>query len=207
MFIYPSFIWPWFWLLNGCCPPIGIPPCPYPWPCLLWDLLKNKFIRHYSISFKQKKAIAQMTHWPTNLIVFYCSIFYLLDKVDELGNIVSLFLISCLFQIILGLPEIDLKRLLVVAEASWLIEELDAFLCTFDILVKNVSDLIACEFLTVVVDFVVLELDGEDVSCLAEFLLNFLLSDTLWDEFDIDVRFEHFLLVLDNWVQRAVFWL
>lgn len=58
------------------------------------------------------------THWHTALSVSLTLFALRLDKVDELGNIVSLFLISCLFQIILGLPEIDLKRLLVVAEAS-----------------------------------------------------------------------------------------
>jgi hypothetical protein len=130
-----------------------------------------------------------------------------LHEIDELGNIISLLFISCLLQIILSLPEIDFKRFLVVAETSWLIEELDAFLCTFDILVKDVSDLIACEFLTIVIDFVVFELDREDVSCLAEFFFNFLLSDTFWNEFNVDVGFEHFFLVLNNWVQRAIFWL
>lgn len=41
-----------------------------------------------------------------------------LHEIDELGNIVPLFLVSCLLQVILSLPEINFKRFLVVAETS-----------------------------------------------------------------------------------------
>lgn len=141
--------------------------------------------------------------WSERLTLFALTLY----EIYQLGNVVPLFLVSCLFQVILRLPEIDLEGLLVVAEAFRLIEKLDTFLGTFHVFVEDVSDLVACEFLTVVVDFVVFELDREDVSCLAELLFNFLLSDTLWNEFNIDVGFEHFLLVLHDWVQGAVFWL
>lgn len=52
--------------------------------------------------------------WSIRLTLFALR----LDKIDELGDVISLFLVSCLLQIIFSLPEIDLKRLLVVTEAS-----------------------------------------------------------------------------------------
>ena len=69
-------------------------------------------------------------------------LFYLLDEVDQLRHVVPLFLVSCLLQVVLSLPKIDLQWLLIVVEAPRLVEKLDTFLRLFDILIENVPDLV-----------------------------------------------------------------
>ena len=98
------------------------------------------------------------------------------------------------------MPEVNAEWFLSEAEGVLLVEHLDASLSRLDIIVKNVSDLVVGESLTVDSLHVILQLDGGNRSSLGELSLELLFRDILWDESNKNVRLEGLLLVLDNWV-------
>lgn len=63
-------------------------------------------------------TIVRLSHlhstWSKLLTLFALTLY----EIDELGNVVPLFFISLLLQVIFSLPEVDLKWLLVEVEAS-----------------------------------------------------------------------------------------
>jgi hypothetical protein len=60
----------------------------------------------------------RLSHLESTLTTKLLTLFALtLYEIDQLSNIISLFFVSCLFQIVFGLPEINLQRFLVEVEA------------------------------------------------------------------------------------------
>jgi hypothetical protein len=97
------------------------------------------------------------------------------------------------------LPEIYFEWFnLICEEISHFIKELNSFLSLFDTLVENVANLILRGLEAKLIDFVVLEFDGDNGTCLFEHLLNFLLGSSQRNELNVQVGFEHILLVLLN---------
>jgi hypothetical protein len=84
------------------------------------------------------------------------------------------------------------------AEGVLLVEHLDASLSRLDIIVKNVSDLVVGESLTVDSLHVILQLDGGNRSSLGELSLELLLRDILWDESNkmLDLKASFWFLII-----------
>lgn len=123
------------------------------------------------------------------------------DVSDELFKASGTFLFCLLLQVILSLPEVDLKGLGAVTKAVRSVEHLDTFLCGLNISIENVSELIVGESFTIDSLSVILQFDRGNVTCGLEFLSEHLLSHMLWDVSNEDVGLEGLLLVPDDWLR------
>lgn len=136
---------------------------------------------------------SRSSRWVVTLTVL------LLDEVYQLGDVIDVFVTNGFLSLVLGLPEIDFEGFhLFWEESSDLIEKLDGLLGLLHVLVKHVSNLILWRHQSELVDLVVLEFDRDNRASLSEYLLNFFFRNVQWDELDIQVRLEHFFLVLLN---------
>lgn len=121
----------------------------------------------------------------------------ILDLVDELRHVVDVFVSHGILSFVLGLPEVHFERFhLFWEKPSDLIKELNCLLCLLHTFVEDVADLVLWRHGTKFIDFVVLQPDGNDVSSLLENLFDLLFAGVERDEFDVEVRLEHFLLIL-----------
>lgn len=89
--------------------------------------------------------------WLVLLIVISSILIILtLDKLDKLRDIVDVFFVSRLLEIVFGLPKIDLQRFSVETKAVTLVKHLDTLLSLLYLLVQHVSNLIVDEGFSVV---------------------------------------------------------
>lgn len=104
-----------------------------------------------------------------------------------------------ILSFIFGLPEVDFQWFgLIREQTDNLIEMLDSFLSLLDTLIKDVTNLVLRCLVTIIVDLIVFEFDGDNWSGCFEDLLDVLLGGCQWNVFDIEVRLKHLLLVLLN---------
>lgn len=142
---------------------------------------------------------------PLRRVKLKNEISYLLAKVQDLSDIVLALFVAFVLEVLLGLPEVDLERLVVETEGSGRIEHSDALLGVLDILVEHVSNLVARELgaVNLVRHLERLHPGGADGAGLAELSLELVLGDVLGNESNVDVGLEHFLLVLHDGVRVA----
>lgn len=89
--------------------------------------------------------------WLVLLIVISSILIILtLDKLDKLRDIVDVFFVSRLLEIVFGLPKIDLQWFSVETKAVTLVKHLDTLLSLLYLLVQHVSNLIVDEGFSVV---------------------------------------------------------
>lgn len=142
------------------------------------------------------------TLWSLRSIGVISTAILLLNKVDQLSHVVDVLVSICILSLILCLPEVHFQWLdLVWEQSSNLIEELDCLLGLFHTFIKYISNLIFWRLVTILslfLNFVVFKFYGDYFTSLLKNLLNFILGSSKRDEFNIKVRFEHFLLVLLN---------
>ena len=84
---------------------------------------------------------------------------YLHDVPDELFKTSSTFLFCLLFQVILGLPEIDLNSLGAITKAVRSVEQLDASLGRLYVSIENETKLVVGKSFTINILGVILQLD------------------------------------------------
>lgn len=122
-------------------------------------------------------------------------------EVDDLVDVVDVHVGLLLLEVILGLPEVHLQWL--GSKHGRLVVKSDALLGTLDFAVKHVTNLVVDERLSVDLLLVVLQLDGGDLSSLAEFLHQLFFADSLWDELHEKVGSELLSHGLGDWVGHA----
>jgi len=147
-------------------------------------------------------AIVISWHSLRSIGVISTTAVLLLHEVNQLSHVVDVLISICILSLVLCLPEVHFQWLhLFWEQSSHLIEKLDCLLGLFDAFVKYISNLIfgrLISILSLFLDFIILKFNGDDITSLLENFFDFILGGTKRDEFNVKVRFEHFLLVLLN---------
>jgi len=105
---------------------------------------------------------------------------YLLDEVDELLHLVDILFLIFLLQVELRLPELHLQGFRPVSEDVCTVEQADALLSVFHLLVADVPNFtdhnVSFAF---ALDRVLFDLERDDLACLGHHLAEFFLSHVL----------------------------
>lgn len=120
-----------------------------------------------------------------HLIRIWPLLHFVLNEMNEFLDLVDVLFFVLVNQVELGLPELDLKWSVSVAEWAGLVEKLDALLSLSNFFEADVSDLAGQLGGSDGVSL--LELQGDDLSCLLELGSEFLFSDFLGDVSDENV--------------------
>jgi len=127
--------------------------------------------------------------------------------VDDVENLLLGSFLMFTFDVILWLPEVNSKWLHAVFEWARLIKIFNAFLGVWYVFIKNITDFVVGELLSVDALLVILKLDWSNLTSFGEFGDKLIVGDFLRDEFNKNVRFIGVFEVLNNWVWSASNWL
>jgi len=125
------------------------------------------------------------------------------DKTDQLLKACIVFLFSLVGQVNFWLPKVNLDWSIVHSEFSWFIKHFNTFLSWCYILEKNISVLVVHIALSINFIDVVLQFNWCNLTSLWEFISDNFFSDIFWQKSNEYIRFECFLLVLNDWVAHS----
>jgi len=160
-------------------------------------------MRHHSL----RSAHWLLLHRGTSLVAHVVVLLALArsNQVDDgLDGVLGL-LLALLLQVVLSLPEVNLERLVVVAEGLLAVKESNSFLSGLDVIEEDVSNLVGLETAAVDLAFGVVasHLDGANSAGFGELGLKLFSSDLVGNKANEDVTSEELLLVLDDGVRVA----
>lgn len=147
-----------------------------------------KFVSPVIISHILMHITLCRLHWLHLLHLVVTPVLSLL-QIYQLKNVVHWFLFNSFLNICLWLPEVHFEWSLSVSKAIWVVELLNGLLSGLYVFEQNVSFQVVVECFSVHGDLMLLKFHWCNGSCLCELILELLLSNTLWNEFDENVWF------------------